>query len=188
MTVAVGVLFQIVLMIFLSRVEVHQRADLHLELSAPAALNLRDALHRFLGLVVCVVNAGLVLGAHIVALPVFHGGIDHIEVGQQQCVQAYLLRVIFHPNRFPESCFAGGYGGVVGFGFAGAVGVAALGINHAGNGLHQLFDAPEAASGQINHIFRGFHVHNLLFRFALRRTGFAACGLHGGVLRAATAA
>ena len=162
MAVAVGVLFQIVLVIFLGGIVILQRADLHKEFLAAAPLNVRDALHRFPDLVVGVVHAGLILAAPVVALPVLHRGVDDVEVRQQQGIQAHLLRVILHPNGLPEAGVALADGLVIGVRLAGAVGVAALGVDDAGDGLHQLLHAPEAAACQIDDIFRSVHIHTLL--------------------------
>ena len=82
--VAVRILFEVVLVVFLGGIEVFERADLHEEFFAAAALDLRDALHRLSLAFVGEVNAGLVLAAAVVALPVLHRGVDDIEVGQQQ--------------------------------------------------------------------------------------------------------
>ena len=82
--VAVRILFEVVLVVFLSGIEVFERADLHEEFFAAAALDLRDALHRLSRAFVGEVNAGLVLAAAVVALPVLHRGVDDIEVGQQR--------------------------------------------------------------------------------------------------------
>ena len=71
-------------MVFLGGIEVFERADLHEEFFAVAALDLRDALHRLSRAFVGEVNAGLVLAAAVVALPVLHRGVDDIELGQQQ--------------------------------------------------------------------------------------------------------
>ena len=57
---------------------------LHEEFFAAAALDLRDALHRLSRAFVGEVNAGLVLAAAVLALPVLHRGVDDIEVGQQR--------------------------------------------------------------------------------------------------------
>ncbi len=109
-----------------------------------------------------VVDAGLILAAHVVALPVFYRGVDHIEVGQQQRVEAHLLGVVFHPHGLPKAGLALADGLVIGVRLAGAVGVAALGIDDAGDGLHQLFHAPEAAARQIDDIFCGIHISALI--------------------------
>ena len=82
--VAVRILFEVVLVVFLGGIEVFERADLHEEFFAAAALDLRDALHRLSRAFVGEVNAGLVLAAAVVALPVLHRGVDDIEVGQQR--------------------------------------------------------------------------------------------------------
>ena len=71
-------------MVFLGGIEVFERADLHEEFFAAAALDLCDALHRLSRAFVGEVNAGLVLAAAVVALPVLHRGVDDIEVGQQR--------------------------------------------------------------------------------------------------------
>ena len=81
---AVRILFEVVLVVFLGGIEVFERADLHEEFFAAAALDLRDALHRLSRAFVGEVNAGLVLAAAVLALPVLHRGVDDIEVGQQQ--------------------------------------------------------------------------------------------------------
>ena len=146
-------------MIFLGGIVVFERADLHEEFLAAAALYLRDALHRFSRAFVGVVDAGLVLAAPVVALPVLHRGVDDVEVGQQQRVKAHLLGVVFHPHGLPKAGLSFADGLVIGVRLAGAVGVAALGIDDAGDGLHQLFHAPEAAARQIDDIFRGIHIH-----------------------------
>ena len=86
MAVASRILLQIVLMVLLGGIVVLEGADLHKELPAAPPLNLRDALHRFLRAFVGVVDTGLVLAAHVVALPVLHRGVNDVEVGQQQGV------------------------------------------------------------------------------------------------------
>lgn len=66
-------------MVLLGGVVVLERADLHEEFLAAAALNLRDTLHRLSRAFVGVVDAGLILAAAVVALPVLHRGVDDIE-------------------------------------------------------------------------------------------------------------
>ena len=149
-------------MVFLGGIVVLERADLHEKLLAAAALDLRDALHRLLRAFVGVVDAGLVLAAPVVALLVLYRGVDHIEVGQQQRIEAHLLGVVFHPHGLPKAGLALANGLVIGVRLAGAVGVAALGVDDAGDGLHQLFHAPEAAARQIDDIFCGIHISDLV--------------------------
>jgi len=148
--------------VLLGRIIVLERADLHEELLAATTLDLRDALHRFSRAFVGVVDAGLVLTAPVVALPVLYRGVDDIEVGQQQRVEAYLLGVVFHPHGLPKAGLSLADGLVIGICLAGAVGVAALGVDDAGDGLHQLFHSPEAAARQIDDIFCGIHISTLL--------------------------
>ena len=82
MTVAAGVLFQIVLMVFLRRIKVYQRANLYEKGLAAAALNGGDALDRFLGPFIGIIDASLILAAPVVALPVLHRGINDVEISQ----------------------------------------------------------------------------------------------------------
>ena len=149
-------------MVFLGGIVILERADLHEEFLAAAALDLRDTLHRLSRAFVGEVNAGLVLAAAVVALPVLHRGVDDIEVGQQQRVKAHLLGVILHAHRFPKAGLSLADGLVIGVRLAGAVGIAALGVDNAGDGLHQLFHAPEAAARQIDDIVCGIHIGDLL--------------------------
>ena len=160
--VAARIFFEVVLMVFLGGIVVFKRADLHKEFLAAAALDLRDALHCFSRAFVGVVDAGLVLAAPVVALPVLYRGVDHIEVGQQQRVEAHLLGVVFHPHGLPKAGLSLADGLVIGVRLAGAVGVAALGVDNAGDGLHQLFHTPEAAARQIDDILCGIHIGDLL--------------------------
>ena len=146
-------------MVFLGGIVVLERTDLHKEFLAAATLDLRDAFYRFSRAFVGVVDAGLVLAAPVVALPVLYRRVDHIKVGQQQRVEAHLLGVVFHPHGLPKAGLSLADGLVIGVRLAGAVGVAALGVDDAGDGLHQLFHAPEAAARQIYDIFRGIHIH-----------------------------
>jgi hypothetical protein len=148
--------------VFLGGIVVLERADLHEESLAAAALDLRDALHRFSCAFVGEVDTGLVLAAPVVALPVLYRGVDDIEVGQQQRVEAHLLGVVFHPHGLPKAGLPLADGLVIGIRLAGAVGVAALGVDNAGDGLHQLFHAPEAAARQIDDILCGIHIGDLL--------------------------
>ena len=157
--VAVRILFEVVLVVFLGGIVILERADLHEKFLAAAALDLRDALYRFSRAFVGVVDAGLVLTAPVVALLVLHRGVDDIEVGQQQRVEAHLPGVVFHPHGLPKAGLSLADGLVIGVRLAGAVGVAALGVDDAGDGLHQLFHSPEAAARQIYDIFRGIHIH-----------------------------
>ena len=162
MAVAVRILFEVVLVVFLGGKEVFERADLHEEFLAAASLDLRDALHRLSRAFVGVVDAGLVLAAPVVALPVLHRGVDDIEIGQQQRVKAHLLGVILHAHCFPKAGLSLADGLVIGIRLAGAVGIAALGVDNTGDGLHQLFHSPEAASRQIDDIVFGIHIDDLL--------------------------
>ena len=164
MAVAGGVLFQVVLVIFLGGIVILERADLHEEFLAAAALDLRDALHRFSCAFVGEVDTGLVLAAPVVALPVLYRGIDDIEVGQQQRVEAHLPGVVFHPHGLPKAGLSLADGLAIGVRLAGAVGVAAFGVDDAGDGLHQLFHSPEAAARQIDDIVCGIHIGDLLVR------------------------
>ena len=61
--IAVRILFQIILMVFLGGVVVFQRPDLHEEFLAAPPLNLRDALYGLPRPVVGIVDAGLVLAS-----------------------------------------------------------------------------------------------------------------------------
>ena len=149
-------------MVFLGGIVVLERADLHEEFLAAAALDLRDALHRFSRAFIGEVNAGLVLAAPVVALPVLYRGVDDIEVRQQQRVKTHLLGVVFHPHGLPKAGLSLADGLVIGVRLAGAVGVAALGVDNAGDGLHQLFHAPEAAARQIDDIVCSIHIGDLL--------------------------
>ena len=101
--VAVRILFEVVLVIFLGGIVVFERTDLHEEFLAAPALNLRDALHRFSRAFVGEVDTGLVLAAPVVALPVLRRGVDDIEVGQQQGVETHLSGVILHPHGLPKA-------------------------------------------------------------------------------------
>ena len=149
-------------MVFLGGIVVLERADLHEEFLTAAALDLRDALHRFSRTFIGEVNAGLVLAAPVVALPVLYRGVDDIEIRQQQRVEAHLLGVVLHPHGLPKAGLSLADGLVVGVRLAGSVGVAALGVDDAGDGLHQLFHAPEATARQIDDIVRGIHIGDLL--------------------------
>ena len=160
MAVAFRILLQIVLVVFLGGIVVLERADLHEELFAASPLDLRNALHRLLRAFVGVIDTGLILAAPVVALPVLHRGVDHIEVGQQQGVETHLPGVILHPHGLPEAGVPFADGPIIGVRLAGAVGIAALRINDAGDGLHQVLHAPEAAARQIYDVFRGIHIHD----------------------------
>lgn len=175
MAVAARVLFQVILVVFLRRIEIDQRTDLHHELLAAAPLDGGNPFHRLPGGFIGVIDSGLVLGAPVIPLPVFHRGVDDVEVGQQQGVQADLVRVIGHLHCFPEAGGSGADGAVVGIRFPGAVGVAAGGIQHAGDGLHQVFYPPKAAAGQINHMFGSIHGCHLLLGHARRLPCFLGC-------------
>ena len=73
-------------MIFLCRIVVQQGPDLHIEIRIAASFQFCDPLHGFFCRIIGVVNAGLVLGADVIALSVLHCWINHIEVGQQQSI------------------------------------------------------------------------------------------------------
>ena len=158
MAIAARVLFEVVLVVFLGREEVYQRANLHVEFPAAAPLDSRYSLHRLLCRVVRVIDAGLVLRAPVVPLPVFHGGVYDVEIGQQQRVKAHLLRVVLDPHRLAKARLAGADGLVIGILRAGAVCVAALRVYDARYRLHQLLQPPEAASGQVNDVFSCIHM------------------------------
>ena len=80
-------------MVFLGGIVILERADLHEEFLAAAALDLRDALHRFSRAFVGVVDTGLVLAAAVVALPVGGAGIVDLEEQRQDVPIARLRRV-----------------------------------------------------------------------------------------------
>ena len=181
MAVAARIFLQIVLVVRLGGIVVFQRSNLHGEPFTASPLDFGDAFHRFSRAVVGVVNAGLVLASDVVALPVLHRGVDDVEVSQQQRVKTHLLGVVFHPNGLPEAGVPLADGLVDGVRLAGSVGVAALGVKNAGDGLHELFHAPKAAARQIDDVFCGIHMcarlagdrrrlfgHFLLFRFPQR--------------------
>ena len=157
MAVTIRILLQIVLVVLLGRIVGFQRANLHEELPAASLFNPRDALHRLLRFIICVVNTGLILTAPVVALPVFYRRINNIEVSQKQGIKTHLLRIILHPHGLPKSGVSLADGLVVCVCFIGTVSVAALGIKDTGNGLHQLFHAPEATASQIDDVFCGIH-------------------------------
>ena len=175
MAIAAGVHYQIILMILLCGIVVDQRADLHGKDFAAALFHFRNAFYCFLRFFIGVIDPCLILTANVMSLFVFYSGIYHMEICHQQCIQTYLLRIIFHPYCFPEACQAGAYGSVVGIFRAGAVGIAAFGIDHTGDGLHQLFNTPETSAGQVNNIFRLFgKIHGFLrSRVWSRRFGTA---------------
>ena len=174
MAVAARILFQIILMVLFGGIVIFEWADLYKELLAAAPLDVSNALHRFLRAFVGVIDAGLILTASVVSLLFFHRGIDDVEVRQQQRVKAYLLGVVFHPHGFSEAGIARADDLIVGVRLTGSVGVAALGVDNAGDGLHQLFHAPKAAACQIDDVFRRVHMHALLTGHIL-----SACFLTG---------
>ena len=47
--------------------------------------------------------SSLILAAPVVALPVLYRGVDDIEVGQQQRVEAHLPGVVFHSHGLPKA-------------------------------------------------------------------------------------
>ena len=146
-------------MVLLCGEVVSQRPDLYEEALVVATLDFRNALYCLFRLVVGVVNAGLVLAAPIVALPVLYRRVDNVVIGKQQRIEAHLVGVVFHPHGFSKAGVSLADGRVVGVRLAGAVCVAVLGIKDAGNGLHQLFDTPKASSCQVDDVFRGIPVH-----------------------------
>ena len=156
MAVTAGVLLEIILMIFLRRIEINQRPYLNKEIFASAALYLGNALHCLSCVFVRVVNACLILAAHIVPLSVFNRRINNIEVRKQQCVEADLFGVIFDSYRLSKARTARAHLFVVGIGLAGAVGIAAARVDNSGDRLHKLFNAPKATARKEDNIFGFF--------------------------------
>ena len=150
MTIAPRVFIQIVLMILLRRIKVFQRADLHQKGMGSARFYGGDPLHRPSRLFIGIINARLILTAHIIPLPVFYGGVNDIKIRQQQCVQADLPGVIGHLHGLTKAGVSGADSLITRL--PRPVGIAALGVYHAGYGLHQLLHAPKATAGQIDHL------------------------------------
>ena len=137
-------------MILFGRIEIPQWADLHIKALAGSPLNSGNAFHRLFCGVIGIIHTGLVLTAQIHALPVDLCRIDDVKIGQQQCFQTHLCRVIGHSHRFPESRSSGTDRFVIGICLTPSVGIAALGIQHTGDRPHQMLDSPEAAARQID--------------------------------------
>ena len=149
MAVAVGVLGQIVLVIFLGLVEVLQRQVLHHQ---RAAVLLLQRIQRLLdgGLLgsIRVVDARAVLCTAVIALLVQAGGIDDAEVVLQDVGQAQTVGVIGHLHRLGMAR-ATDHVLVAGV-LRAPIGIARHGIHHARDALEIGFHAPEAAAGQID--------------------------------------
>ena len=149
MAIAVGVLGQIVLVIFLGLVEVLQRQVLHHQ---RAAVLLLQRIQRLLdgGLVsrIRVVDARAVLCTAVIALLVQAGGIDDAEVVLQDVGQAQAVGVIGHLHRLGMAR-ATDHVLVAGV-LRAPIGIARHGIHHARDALEIGFHAPEAAAGQID--------------------------------------
>ena len=149
MAVTARVLFQITLMIFLRRIETRERCDFHAKAFMVLPFDLHDALYRPVGILGGGVNAGLILRAYVVALPVGGGWVDHGKVGKEEGVEARLFRIVNHANRFTVPGRSAAYILISGV-FRVAVCVAAYGVRNARQGTHELFKPPKASAGQID--------------------------------------
>ena len=143
-------------MIFLGGVEVDKRSELHIKLRPAALFKVIYPLSSFFCGFVCVINSGLILTSHIVSLPILHRRIYYIEICKQQSVKADIFGIILYAHRLTKTGAARTNRFIVGIRFARTVGIAALGIDNAGDRLHQMFQSPETAAGKIDHILLFF--------------------------------
>ena len=153
MAVAVRVFVQIVLVIFLRGEEVDERPDLHRKSRRTRALNRGDSFDHGLRFRVRIIHASLILRADIVPLTVDRRGVDDLKVRKQQLIQAHASGIVGDLHRLAKARLAGAYGFIICVLFSGSVGIAAFGIQHAGDGLHELFHTPEATAREIDDAF-----------------------------------
>ena len=148
--VAVWIFLQVLLVVFLRRVEVGQRQAFDSNRLVVVLAQLLQLLadHRLLCRV-GVVDTGAVLAAAVPALPVDRGGVDGAKVKSQQLCQRELLAVVHHPHRLgvasvvvTDLLIAGVFGA--------AVGKADLGFQHAVDLVQILLGSPEAPARQID--------------------------------------
>lgn len=151
--IAAGVVFKVILVIAFRRIEVQKRPDFHMEGLGAAFFDFSDAQDRFLCLFVCVIHARLILRAHVVSLTVFDRRVNHVEVGKQKRVKAHLFRVILHAHGFAKARASGKNFLVICVFCAVSVGIAAFGIDYAGDGSEQVLNAPEATARKIDDVF-----------------------------------
>ena len=156
MAITARILLQIILMVFLRRIEIEKRTAFYKKLRPSTLFKVIYPLRRFSCSFVCVINSGLILTSHIVSLPILHRRIYYIEICKQQSVKADLFGIILYTHRLTETGAARTNRFIVGIRFARAVGIAALGIDNAGDRLHQVFQPPETAAGKIDHILLFF--------------------------------
>ena len=126
-----------------------KRQQLYRQLAA--GLRLLGPVHRFdfrqlsrVG----VVDAGAVLDALVVALPVDGQRVDDPEVVLQQRRQRQHVRVVFHAHGLGVTAVLAYR--LVGGGLVRAVGIAHLGVQHAPELVEIFLQAPEAAARQID--------------------------------------
>ena len=162
MAVSKRILFQIILVILLSGIKVYERSYLNKKLFAASSFYFSYPFNGLLCCVIGIINTGLILCASVITLSVFDRRVDNIKVGQQQSIKAYLLGIILHTYRFSESCISFTYLLIIGVSLTSSIGVAALSVNNSWYWLHKIFHPPEAAAGQVYHIFCCIHIHALL--------------------------
>lgn len=150
MTVAAGVLQEIVLVIVFCVVEDGKGGDFHTELGMFFCFLLDISLDDFPRGGVGIVDAGLVLGADVISLLVFHSGVYHIEEGLQKLGERYSLGIIPNPDGFPIAGISNTDPLVVRGDILISVGIAALCVGNAPDALKQPLCAPEAASGKVD--------------------------------------
>ena len=140
---------QVVLVVVLRLPKSGKRGNLHLEISVPGLLLLGQCLDDLAVLLVLKINTGLVLGAHIVALAVFHRRVNGGEKQLYQLRQGDHSRVVGDLDRLPVAGGAGDHRPVIRV-VHGAVGIAAGDIHHAGHQRHHVLCAPETAAREIH--------------------------------------
>ena len=153
--VAVGVLVEVVLMVFLGRIETVERQHLGDDGLEVALGFLRHSFlnHWQIGRL-GIVDACAVLWTHVMALLVLERGVDGIEIHVEQELEPYLLGVIDHSHGLGMPCLVGAHLLITWILYC-AVGISHLSVDHTVNQFEKMLCTSKATSCQIN-----FSCHN----------------------------
>ena len=172
MTIAIGILVEVVLMILFCRVEVLQRKFFHgqrllivLLLLGKHLLNDRQIRR------VSIIDTSTIASALVVSLLVETGGVDGLEKHLQQELETDHIGIEPHKYRLSKARLVG-IDLLISRILRVSVGESHFRDGHALNLLEVVLRSPEAAPGKVN-ILRGLCFQNPVYLMLYERTGLA---------------
>lgn len=155
--VAVGVLVEVILVIFLGGVEAVEWQHLGDDwLEVALGFDCYTLFNNWQVGRVGVVDASAVLRSHVVSLLVLEGGVDGFEIHIEQELESNFLGVINHLHSLGMSSGVGAHLLITRVLYC-AVGISYLSVDHSVNQFEKMLSAPKAPASQIN-----FSCHNCL--------------------------